>query len=167
MYLLHSPCCASPGLGFLCSDRRTPETKDANSALTSLIAMANPMPSTALPCATSITDVFTPITRAQESIKGPPLLPGLMAASVCSLPGRFAEMIPRVTVGDPARISLNGYPIAKTSSPTKTESEPPVGNGTISTLPVNRMQARSNSQSVPTTSPAVTYPLTNSRVTLA
>ena len=79
---------------------------------------------------------FTPITRPWPSTSGPPELPGLIAASVCSadrydgsLPalapvvtGRWvALMMPVVTV--PARPS--GEPIAMHWSPTTTSSELP------------------------------------------
>ena len=50
----------------------------------------------------SILKVLTPITFPSWSIRGPPLLPGFIAASVCSRATPFAalveEMMPRVTV---------------------------------------------------------------------
>ena len=55
-----------------------------------------------------MTDVLTPMACPYESSSGPPLLPGLMAASVCRLSARLAEMIPLVTVGEPLRMSFSG-----------------------------------------------------------
>ena len=63
--------------------------------------------------------VFTPISRPEESISGPPELPGLMAASVWITPATSrpvlvtisrsrAEMMPVVRL----RGSPNGLPIA-------------------------------------------------------
>ena len=54
-------------------------------------AMANEMP-----CAEAITAVFTPITRPCESTSGPPELPGLSAASVCSTLSRRRPVDARI-----------------------------------------------------------------------
>jgi hypothetical protein len=52
--------------------------------LTSSIGIAKPMPALA-PDGLKMA-VLTPITRPAESSSGPPELPGLMAASVCTTP---------------------------------------------------------------------------------
>ncbi len=68
-----------------------------------------------------------PITAPERSISGPPELPWLIAASVCSalliaksfgaeISRWIAEMMPAVSV----RSSPNGLPIATTESPTWT-----------------------------------------------
>ena len=77
-----------------------------------------------------------PITAPERSISGPPELPWLIAASVCSalsIAKSFgaeiwrwmAEMMPAVSV----RSSPNGLPIATTESPTSTVDESPSGSG--------------------------------------
>ena len=76
---------------------------------TSLTGMANPMLSTGLPeLSVSSFDTTTPTTSPSAFRSGPPLLPGFMAASVCSRPGRLAEMIPTVTVGVLPRMLPSG-----------------------------------------------------------
>ena len=73
---------------------------------------------------------LTPITRPLASSSGPPELPGLIAASVCSTPeiGKplgdwisrsSAEMMPVVTVPD----RPNGLPIAIAASPGRSADE--------------------------------------------
>ncbi len=90
--------------------------------------IANPMPS-AFPAIA----VFTPITSPLALTKGPPELPGLIAASVwmsrvsrlpdnCSSRSK-AETIPVVTDGVSPR--PNALPMARTSSPTSTSEDLP------------------------------------------
>src|SRR5204862_3674278 len=65
--------------------------------------------------------VLIPITSPRRLTNGPPLLPGLIAAFVCSRSpkpsvrfGRIFELImPSVTVSS----NPNGFPMAKTKSP--------------------------------------------------
>jgi para-nitrobenzyl esterase len=58
---------------------RTPHgCSTGNSSSTSSMGMANP-----IPCVPRSTIVLTPITAPESSSSGPPLLPGLMGASVC------------------------------------------------------------------------------------
>src|SRR5690625_2004438 len=96
--------------------------------------MASPIPSTAC-CATFIE--LIPMTFPFISTNAPPLLPGLMAASVCKTSvtqsaclspvvststERFKPLIiPFVT--EPANSLPNGLPIATTVSPTSNSSE--------------------------------------------
>ncbi len=96
------------------------------------------------------------MTRALESSRGPPELPGLMGASVwsastydTSLPSPFsppavmgrclALMMPEVTV--PAR--SKGAPMATTGSPTCALSELPRGSGVRPRTPFTFTTARS------------------------
>lgn len=100
--------------------------------------MANPMPGAAPPptCGSSAANVGTPITWPDRFTSAPPLLPGLIAALVCSTSGRVApgpspagsltvrptaEMIPSVTLPD----RPSGLPIASTMSPIRSWSESP------------------------------------------
>src|SRR5664280_1692066 len=92
------------------------------------------------PSALAATAVFIPMTLPELSTRGPPELPGLMAASVWNMlvsvseevPDELpactvrpvAEMIPWVTVGDPAD-SPRALPMATTASPTCTFFEFP------------------------------------------
>jgi hypothetical protein len=79
---------------------------------------------------------LTPITRPAASINGPPELPWFSAASVWmtwSISSPFGAWIGRCrALTMPAvavRSSPNGFPIASTWSPTRTESESPSGSG--------------------------------------
>jgi hypothetical protein len=102
--------------------------------------------------------VFTPITRPRPSSSGPPELPGLIAASVCttrftrepsgaSMLRRTDETTPSVSV----RSSPSGLPIASAVSPTRTSRESPSGSGL--NFPRGRIfsSARSFERSRPTT----------------
>ena len=102
--------------------------------------------------------VLIPITSPLIASSGPPLLPGLMAASVCrnfwnwcsGPPPRsrsFALMMPAVTVA----CSPNGEPIATAQSPTCTESELPILAATSGLLASILITARSVSASEPIT----------------
>ena len=82
---------------------------------------------------------FTPITRPSASSSGPPELPGLIAASVCSTPEMSkpfgalisrssAETIPVVTLPD----SPNGLPIAIATSPGRSCEEEASSSGLVS-----------------------------------
>ena len=72
--------------------------------------------------------VFTPSTRPRRSSSGPPLLPGLMAASVWTMltlsNERTPLTMPRVTV----LASPRGEPIATTSDPIVTSFRPASGS---------------------------------------
>ena len=101
--------------------------------------------------------VLMPITSPRMLSSGPPLLPGLMAASVCRKcwnwevsPGisrSLALMMPAVTVA----WNPKGDPMAMHQSPTWTASELPILAGTTLLLPSTRMTARSVGASTPTT----------------
>src|SRR5947207_1255967 len=86
--------------------------------------MAKPIPCE--PPVREMMAVLMPITSPRKLINGPPLFPGLIAASVCSRSpkasvrlGRPLElMIPSVTVSS----NPNGLPMAKTKSPAWTVS---------------------------------------------
>ena len=127
---------------------------------TSLIAMAIPIPSTGLPSSDSKSlDVLTPTTRPFRSKSGPPLFPGLSAASVWSslTPDSeilFADTMPLVIVGEPSRMSTSpkGYPMAMTSSPTATTSDSPRVTGSKSSEPRSSRRAMSTTSSKPKTS---------------
>ena len=85
----------------------------------SITETAKPMLCTGLPLSvSSILDVLTPITLPSLSTRGPPLLPGFIAASVChrSTPPVFLaeEMMPRVTVKLLPILSGSGKPSAST-----------------------------------------------------
>src|SRR5699024_8003403 len=99
-----------------------------------LLGMASPIPSAA--CCASFIELI-PLTFPFFSTNAPPLLPGLMAASVCKTSvtqsaclspvvststERFKPLIiPFVT--EPANSLPNGLPIATTVSPTSNSSE--------------------------------------------
>ena len=94
-----------------------------------LAEMANPMP-----WAEAISAVLIPTTSPLRFKRGPPELPGLMAASVwmrlwsigrpgCSMVRPSALTTPTVTVGPPSIQS--GLPIATTVSPTASVDEAP------------------------------------------
>ena len=116
-----------------------PPRSPTRSGLTESMAMANPMFWVgALPVVLEATAVFMPTTSAWALTSGPPELPGLMAASVCSRPVRFsvsplsfsadrvrflAETIPSVTDGPPA--SASALPMASTRVPTLAWDESP------------------------------------------
>ena len=98
-------------------------------SFTSLIGIANPIPS-----APSLAfNVFIPITCPLVFINGPPLLPELIAVSVCIkfvlTPDSVSTLlfnaltIPFVNVDDNSLD--NGFPIANTSSPGCNASESP------------------------------------------
>ena len=97
-------------------------------------ATAKPMLSTGLPLSvSSILDVLTPITSPSAFTSGPPLLPGLIAASVCNRFTPFIvlvdETIPLVTVRLLPIRSASGKPSASTSSPTRAPFESPTAIG--------------------------------------
>ncbi len=113
--------------------------------------------------------VLTPITRPSASSKGPPLFPGLMAASVwissgmlnlssfCKLRSNALTM-PAVSVN----CWPNGLPIAYTRWPTNTSSESANVTGARATPDGStRMTARSASGSRPTSSAATIVPSMN------
>ena len=117
-----------------------------------LMGMANPIPW--YPPDWETIAVLMPTTSPSRFTSGPPLLPGLMAASVwmkfsysaslTSVRPR-AETIPAVT----EYFNPNGFPTANTQLPTRSLSESPsvaVGRSSPSIL----MTARSVSGSVPT-----------------
>mmetsp|Transcript_92971 Transcript_92971/g.258978 ORF Transcript_92971/g.258978 Transcript_92971/m.258978 type:complete len:244 (-) Transcript_92971:701-1432(-) len=101
------------------------------------IGMARPTPAKVpLPLRMA---VFTPMTLPSLFNKGPPLLPGLIEASVWMTPliGRPpAPSIVRDTPLTMPRLRLcsrpNGLPKAKTSWPTTTSPEVPLGRGLMS-----------------------------------
>ena len=98
-----------------------PALRRGSELLTVPAAMAKPDPSTGLPLGVrSIREVLIPTTLPSIVKSGPPLLPGLIAASVwISQPSpawsiQTAEMTPLVTVALP---TPSGYPIANTLLP--------------------------------------------------
>ena len=98
-----------------------PPRSSGSRSRTVLMGTANPTPALDLRLLTIA--VFMPITSPRRLRSGPPELPGLMAASVCSMsfvrPGAAgrgrprAEMTPTVTVW----LRPNGAPMAMTQSP--------------------------------------------------
>ena len=107
-----------------------------------------------IPCAKGTMAVLIPTTLPFRSMRGPPLFPGLIAASVWRNPSKFtfsawmllffAEMTPTVTVCS----SPYGLPIATTHSPTSDLSESPISR-TGRLVPSTLMMARSNVGSRP------------------
>ena len=96
-------------------------------SLRQAIATANATPSACWPARSEL----IPITSPLRFTSGPPLLPGLMAASVwMSVTGpalRTALTIPRVTVFES---TPSAEPTAMTSSPTRApDTEPSVSTG--------------------------------------
>ena len=100
------------------------------------IGIAKPTPTFPLTSELLGSCALMPITAPERSISGPPELPWLIAASVCSallIAKSFgaeiwrwiAEMTPAVSV----RSSPNGLPMATTESPTSTLEESPSGSG--------------------------------------
>ena len=106
--------------------------------------------------------VLMPMRLPFTSTSAPPELPGLIAASVwMKLPNGFAGWISRPTALTIPMVTvwptLNGSPIASTTSPTRVASDWP---NVIGVRPVTEMRttARSVSGSLPTTLPVVTRP---------
>ena len=102
--------------------------------LTISTGTANPIPDDA-PVSDRIA-VFTPISRPAESSSGPPELPGLIAASVCTTPrtsrllGRRQPPVERADhAGRQRPRQPNGLPMAKTDWPTRRSAEVPIGIG--------------------------------------
>ena len=106
--------------------------------------------------------VVTPTTSPRASRSGPPELPGLMDASVCTSPssmppsgvGRFrcrAETTPSVT----ERSNPRGLPMASTSSPTASRRSESAS--TSRSRAATRSTARSVRASAPTTSAGTTF----------
>ena len=119
------------------------------------------------PCDPPVVDaiaVLIPITSPRRLINGPPLLPGFIAASVCSNSpkkslrfGRpFELMIPSVTVSS----NPNGLPIARTKSPGCTVSESASLSGLTPGLSI-LSTARSTCSSAPTTRAFLVCPSLN------
>ncbi len=110
--------------------------------------------------------VVTASTRPDRSSKGPPLLPGLIAASVCTRTTaptcRSALTMPRVTVF----CKPSGDPIAITSPPIRASREDANGRvawpGRVSLV---RMAARSRSSLRCVTRPVMASPLDSLIVT--
>ena len=103
--------------------------------------------------------LLTPMTSPAMLTKGPPELPGLIAASVWmkSNPGAATES------GAPLRLTIpnetvcsrpNGWPSASTSSPTRTRFESPRGSTGRLLAPSILIRARSTRSSLPATLPA-------------
>jgi hypothetical protein len=127
--------------------------------LTLSIGMAKPTPLNA-PEGLAMA-VLMPISRPLESNRGPPLLPGLMAASVWITPaiGRpvAADSISRPTPLTIPVVSVwsspNGFPIANTFCPTRNALDRPSGTGRSRRPPPGRTSntATSLSSSNPST----------------
>src|SRR6185437_3353847 len=135
-----------------------PASNDGSALVTVSLGIANPMfcaGSLVLPVATA---VLMPTTCPLLSTSGPPLLPGLIAASVCSRPERFssesdserflAEMMPSVTDGEPPYPSA--LPTAITLSPTAALEDEANVAGVRFETPDTLMTARSAVASRPT-----------------
>ncbi len=137
----------------------------------SITETAKPMLCTGLPLpVSSILDVLTPITSPSLLTSGPPLLPGLIAASVChtSTPSIFLaeEMMPRVTVKLLPIVSASGKPSASTSSPTLTPSGLPTLMAPRRRAPSICTKARSAPKSRSNTSPSKRRPPVSQTSTL-
>ena len=109
--------------------RFRPAWKSSSISLARLMGMANPMPM--LPLGPRIA-VLMPTTLPAESSSGPPLLPGLMAASVWIKPSSVRSFSPRML--RPSELTMpvvkvpsrpNGLPMASTFWPTCSPSESP------------------------------------------
>ena len=100
------------------------------------------------------TAVLMPMTWPLLLARGPPELPGLMAASVWIMPVRVssdrlrADTMPRVTVGSPRR--PRALPMATTSSPTLTAADDPSSATASPEAPVICSRAMSLPLSAPT-----------------
>src|ERR1035438_2153401 len=103
-------------------------------ALTVLLGIANPTPlEPPVPVAELEPETIwelTPMTPPEESIRGPPELPGFNAASVwitCAIVAPSGALICRFTAETTPVVSVqfnpNGLPIASTPSPTSTALE--------------------------------------------
>ena len=123
------------------------------------IGIAKPTPTLPLTSELLGSCALMPITAPVRSISGPPELPWLIAASVCSasriaklfgaeISRWTAEMMPAVRV----RSSPNGLPIATTESPTCTDDDSPSGSGCSAAAGRSTLStARSVDASVPMT----------------
>ena len=104
-----------------------------------LLGMANPMPGAGAPpvSGSNAASVGIPTTWPDRSASAPPLLPGLIAALVCTACGSVAPGPPfapgSVTVRPTAEtmplvtlpVSPNGLPMARTMSPITSFDESP------------------------------------------
>mmetsp|Transcript_12376 Transcript_12376/g.34026 ORF Transcript_12376/g.34026 Transcript_12376/m.34026 type:complete len:294 (+) Transcript_12376:350-1231(+) len=113
--------------------------------------------------------VFTPTTRPSESNSGPPLLPGLMDASVWMTPLMGRPPTPSIFLETPLmmpRLRLcsrpKGLPNAKTFCPTRRFAEVPRGRGrmrfagTASAVSLVRAPTRSTATSLAASAPTTT-----------
>ena len=149
---------------------RTLPTSMISAAIRSarLMGIANPRPSE--PPESEKIELFTPITRPSAFTRGPPELPGLMAASVWimsayrtswpsdTMSRPIPETTPVVTVGSVfASWYPEGLPIAMAGSPTNRSFESPSGAAGTTPAPIRRT-ARSVISSEPTSSAACFRP---------
>ena len=111
-----------------------------------LLGTARPMPWK--PPLRLLIAVFMPMAWPARLTSGPPLLPGLMAASVCKKSSYIARLMPlrplplmMPCVTEPAR--PNGAPTASTRSPISIWSLSPRGRWGRSLTPLRRMIAMS------------------------
>mmetsp|Transcript_126985 Transcript_126985/g.270760 ORF Transcript_126985/g.270760 Transcript_126985/m.270760 type:complete len:214 (-) Transcript_126985:469-1110(-) len=123
---------------------------------TESMGMARPTPEE-VPLVVRIA-LFTPITVPELSSRGPPLLPGLMAASVWMMPFSGLPLAPTIVRETPLITPLlklcsmpMGLPRAKTCWPTMRSSDEPQCSGFIS--PSTQSTATSATGSVPTRAP--------------
>ena len=133
-----------------------PPRSSSSRSSTVLIGTAKPMPEFA--ARSLMMDVFIPMTSPRMFSSGPPELPGLIAASVCSIslvrPGTgrsgraSAEMTPTVTVW----LSPKGAPIAITQSPGAIRLESP--NLAAGSFRSGRSTGSSRAQSVSRSRPS-------------
>src|SRR6267378_1259593 len=131
-------------------------------AFTVSIAVAKQMP-----CAPGMIAVLTPITAPRESTSGPPELPGLSAASVCSTssisrPLCARRLRPSALTTPVVTVCWKPYglPIAIASCPTRTSREEPSTAAGV-TAPPRRITAISVSGSSPTRSASRLEPSEN------
>jgi hypothetical protein len=120
--------------------------------------MAKPSPSPSF-------STMTPMTRPSAVSSGPPELPGLTAASVCTTPGEDALMIPLVTdhassprVRGRGAGSNRGCPMANTASPILGSALPSSSSGVVRAGRSSRRMARSFSRSCAITVAPVELP---------
>ena len=106
--------------------------------------------------------VFMPTTCPRKLINGPPLLPGLIAVSVCMYSALLAETdatetMPLVRVA--TRVSPSaGKPRANTSSPARTPAESPNSSLVCGSTPPNSTTAKSTNAERPPTTPRTLLP---------
>mmetsp|Transcript_33688 Transcript_33688/g.104616 ORF Transcript_33688/g.104616 Transcript_33688/m.104616 type:complete len:277 (+) Transcript_33688:230-1060(+) len=104
--------------------------------------------------------VFTPMRQPRALSNGPPLFPGLIAASVWMSPRIFRPLTPFISLPRPLTMPLvrvwsrpKGFPIARTRCPTRRLDELPRSSGVREAFALPFCTSRSTARSVSASMP--------------